>query len=51
MMLPWPGLPTVFLGLLVVEDVGVGAFDFGAMGSSSEKDSQTASPFVTDNCY
>jgi len=46
MIFPCPGLPAPFLPFT---EPTAGAFGFGtgAMGSSSEKDSQTASSLVT----
>jgi hypothetical protein len=46
-MFPWPGLPPFFAAGLFVDAAGAILGFFGA-GSSSEKDSQAASSFVTD---
>jgi ABC-type Na+ efflux pump permease subunit len=46
-ILPWP-LPPVFLPFAVLIGLGAG-FAFLDSGSSSEKDSQTASSLVTAN--
>ena len=47
MMLPCPGLPTAFLTLSVDDAVDAAILAFCGGGSSSEKDSQAGSSFVT----
>lgn len=50
MILPWPFFVAPFLSLDVLAAVGAWTLAFFGAGSSSEKDSQTASSLVTAAC-